>query len=90
MHTNKKFYHVRAIKIEPVTSVGIGFNHIPIMDGTGSTITVSELFNIVNKYTVKAKGEITCVIFADNPLVIHVALMRLNHQVFSYVQGVEI
>ena len=70
--------------------MGIGFNHIPIMDGTGSTITVSELFNIVNKYTVKAKGEITCVIFADNPLVIHVVLMPLNHKAFSYVQVAEI
>ena len=51
--TNKKFYHVRAIKIEPVTSVGIGFNHIPIMDGTGSNITVSELFNFVKTFDEK-------------------------------------
>ena len=47
--TNKKFYHVRAIKIEPVTSVGIGFNHIPIMDATDSNITVSDLFNLVKQ-----------------------------------------
>lgn len=48
--TNKKFYHVRAIKIEPVSSVGIGFNHTPIMDKSGSTIIVADLFNIVKKY----------------------------------------
>lgn len=60
--TNKKFYHVRAIKIEPVTSVGIGFNHIPIMDGTSSNITVSELFNFVKaldeKFNPKKTSEV--------------------------------
>ncbi len=48
--TNKKFYHVRAIKIEPISSVGIGVNHIPIMDETGSVIIVSDLFNLVKTY----------------------------------------
>ena len=44
---SKKLYNTRAIKTEPVSSVGIGFNHTPIMDGTSSNISISDLFRLV-------------------------------------------
>lgn len=48
--TNKKFYHVRAIKIESVPSVGIGESHTPIMEKTASAISISDLFDLVKQY----------------------------------------
>lgn len=48
--TNKKFYHVRAIKIEEVPSVGIGKSHTPIMEGTPSINSISDLFSLVKQY----------------------------------------
>lgn len=48
--THKKFYHVRAIKIEPVSSVEIGKSHTSIMENTDSNISISDLFKIVKQY----------------------------------------
>ena len=48
--TNKKFYHVRAIKIEPAVSVGIGNNHTPIIETTDSSISISDLFKFVKEF----------------------------------------
>lgn len=48
--TNKKFYHVRAIQIEAVPSVGIGNSHTPIMEKTASTISISDLYALVKRY----------------------------------------
>lgn len=41
---------MRAIEIEPITSVGIGFNHTPIMEATSSNISISDLFALVKQY----------------------------------------
>ena len=48
--TNKKFCHVRAIKIKAIPSVGIGNSHTPIIDGTASTISISDLFALVKQH----------------------------------------
>ncbi len=48
--THKKFYHVRAIKIEPVSSVEIGKSHTSIMENTDSNISISDLFKIVKQH----------------------------------------
>lgn len=48
--TNKKFYHVRAIEIETVSSVGIGKNHTPIMEDTASRYSIADLFAFVKQY----------------------------------------
>jgi hypothetical protein len=48
--TNKKFYHVRAIKIETVSSVGIGKSHTPIMEQTASDISVADLYEFVKRF----------------------------------------
>ena len=48
--TNKKFYHVRAIQIEAVPSVGIGNSHTPIMEKTASAISISDLYALVKQY----------------------------------------
>ena len=47
--TKKKFYHVRAIKIEPNPSVGIGINHTPIMEASSSKIRIADLFETVKR-----------------------------------------
>ena len=49
-NTNKKFYHVRSIKIETVSTVGIGKRHTPIMADTASTISISDLYDLVKKF----------------------------------------
>ena len=48
--TNKKFYHVRAIEIEEVPSVGIGKSHTPIMENTSSNYTVADILSLVKTY----------------------------------------
>ena len=48
--THKKFYHVRAIKIEPVSSVEIGKSHTSIMENTDFNISISDLFKIVKQH----------------------------------------
>ena len=47
--TNKKFYHVRAIKIETAPSVEIGKSHTSIMESAISTVSISDLFKIVKQ-----------------------------------------
>ena len=56
--TNKKFYHVRAIKIEEVPSVGIGESHTPIMEGTPSINSISDLFSLVKQYDSEFKPKL--------------------------------
>jgi len=48
--TNKKFYHVRAIKIEKASSVGIDESHTPIMEDAISSISIADLFEFVKQY----------------------------------------
>ncbi len=48
--TNKKFYHVRSIEIETASSVGIGFNHTPIIEDTASTVSIADLYRLVKYY----------------------------------------
>ncbi len=48
--TNKKFYHVIAIEIEKVPTVGIGEDHTPIMVDTNSIISIADLFELVKTY----------------------------------------
>ena len=48
--TNKKFYHVRAIKIETAPSVGIGESHTPIMESTVSKYSIADLYEFVKGY----------------------------------------
>lgn len=49
--THKKFYHVRSIKIEASSSVGIGDNHhTPIIEDVTSKISISDLFALVKEY----------------------------------------
>ena len=47
---DKKFYHVRAIKIETASSVGIGQSHTPIIEDTASDISIADLFAFVKQY----------------------------------------
>lgn len=48
--TNKKFYHVRSIEIETASSVGIGFNHTPIIEDTASVVSIAGLFRLVKYF----------------------------------------
>ena len=48
--TNKKFYHVRAIEIETAPSVGIGKSHTPIIEDTVSTVSISDLYELVKTF----------------------------------------
>lgn len=48
--TNKKSYHVRAIEIETVSSVGIGKNHTPIIEDTASKISIAYLYSLVKTH----------------------------------------
>ena len=49
-NTNKKFYHVRAIQTEAVSSVGIDNSHTPIMEKNASVISVSDLYSLVKTF----------------------------------------
>ena len=48
--TYKKFYYVRSIEIESPSSVGIGFNHTPIMENDDSNIEIADLYDFVKTY----------------------------------------
>ena len=48
--TNKKFYHVRAIEIETVSTVGIDQSHTPIIADTASKISIADLFALVKRF----------------------------------------
>lgn len=48
--THKKFYHVRSIQIETVSSVGIGKSHTPIMDNTVSKYSIADLYELVKTF----------------------------------------
>ena len=50
-----------SIEIETASSVGIGFNHTPIIEDTISAVSISEMYRLV-KYYDKDFTAVECVI----------------------------
>lgn len=88
IYTHKKFYHVRSIKIETSSSVGIGDNHhTPIIEDDASVVSVSDLFDLVKTYDPEFKPHPPRVTKRSPSAVLYYAVSSINRIIIDAVSA---